>query len=62
MLTFFVAFSFLASAPDTLVESETSHLTEQEVLLEEMLDSLDADEIVFDDLTISLDEEDELDL
>ena len=62
MLTFILAFSLLASAPETVVESETSHLTEQEVFLEEMLDTLDGEEIVFDDLTVSLDEEDDLDL
>lgn len=60
MSIFVLAFSLLANAPETVVESETSQLTEQEILLEEMLDTLDAEEIVFDDLTVSLDDEEEV--
>jgi|GEM_PF-4099521 len=63
MFSYMLAFSLLATAPGLLVESDPSHIADQEeIILEEMMDDLDVEEIVFEDMTLSADEEDELDL
>lgn len=61
MLTCIFAFSLLANAPEVVVESNAPTLTEQEATLEEM-NALDAEEIVFEDVTGLSSDDDEADV
>lgn len=60
MLTFILAVSLVANAPEVVVESNAKNRNEPQVELEEMLDSLDEEEIVFEDLDLFSEEEDDL--
>jgi hypothetical protein len=65
MIMFMFMSACLANAPQMIAENGAAHVAEEEALrLEEMLDHLDDDEreVVFDDLTLLLDEEDDFDL
>lgn len=60
MLMFILAVSLVANAPEVVVESNTKNLKDPQVELEEMLDTLDEEEIVFEDLDLFSEEEDDL--
>jgi hypothetical protein len=61
-MIFILAFSLLANAPESVLENDPAQLAEQDMLLEEMLDESDSEEIVFEDLTFTEEEDDSLDL
>lgn len=59
MLSFILAFSLMAIDPQVVPKTDESNLSEETVVMEELLDRLDEEEIVFEDLTLSLEDDDE---
>lgn len=61
MFAFILAVSLVANPPEVVVESDAKNLSESQVELEEMLDSLDEEEVVFEDLELFSEDENDLD-